>query len=164
MNPTINFCRTFEGCLPRLRRLSFFRPSVSSKSFRCRACIFSTMSSLLLHPLIHCTTTNVTPACDAAVYFLTLFDIAILWLLMNVAIFCVVELSKNSSISAWNNPISTGCALSFKLFSFLALILSFDILVVSYCSVVLPCTSSFRCSHNLMKYFSVISIIKAPHT
>jgi hypothetical protein len=75
MNPTIDFCRTFEGCL--LRRLSFFRPSVSSKSFRCRACIFSIMSSLLLHPLIHCTT-DVTPAYDAAVYFLTLFAIAFL--------------------------------------------------------------------------------------
>jgi hypothetical protein len=71
------------GCL--LRRLSFFRPSVLSRSILCRACIFSIMSSLLLHPLIHCTT-YVTPACDAAVYFLTLFAIAFLWLLMNVAI------------------------------------------------------------------------------
>jgi hypothetical protein len=93
MNPTIGFCRTFKGCVPRLRRLSFFCPSVPSKSFCCCACIFSIMSSLLLHPLIHCTT-DVTPACDAAVNFLTLFAIAFLWLLMNVAIVCVVELSK----------------------------------------------------------------------
>jgi hypothetical protein len=126
MNPTIDYCRTFEGCVPCLRRLSLFHPSVSGKSFCCHARIF--MSSLLLHPLIHCTT-NVTPACDAAVYFLTLFAIAFLWLLMNVAIVCAVELSKYSSISARNNPIPTGHAFSFRLFSFLASILSFIFLV-----------------------------------
>jgi hypothetical protein len=161
MNPTIDFCRTFEGCL--LHRLSFFHPSVLSKSFLCRACIFSIMSSLLLHPLILCTT-DVTPTCDAAVYFLTLFVIAFLWLLMKVAIVCAVGLSKNDSMSAWNNPISTGRALSFKLFSFLASILSFVFLVVSCCSVVLPWTSSLSCSHNLIEYFSVISTIEAPQT
>jgi hypothetical protein len=91
MNPTINFCRTFEGCL--LHCLSFFCPSVSSKSILCRACIFSIMASLLLNPLIHCTT-DVTPACDAAVYFLTLFANAFLWLLMKVAIVCTVKLYK----------------------------------------------------------------------
>jgi hypothetical protein len=163
MHHTIDLCCTYDGCLLRLRRRSFFCPSVSSKSFLCRACIFSITSSLLLHPLIYCTA-NVTPACDAVVYFLTLFVIAFFWLLMNVAIGCAVDLSKNSSISAWNNPISTGRALSFKLFSFLASILSFVFLVVSCCSAVLPCTSSFRCSHNLMKYFSVISTIDDPHT
>jgi hypothetical protein len=59
MNPTIDFCRTFEGCL--LRRLSVFRPSVSGKSFLCRACIFSIISLLLIHPLIHCTTDVILP-------------------------------------------------------------------------------------------------------
>jgi hypothetical protein len=164
MNHTIDFCLTFEGCLHSLRCLSFFRPSVSSKSFLCHACIFSIMSSLLLYPLIHCTT-DLTPACDAATCFLALFVIAFLWLLMNVvAIVCAVDLSKNTSIYAWNNPISTGQAISFKLFSFVASILSFDFLVVSCCFVVLPWTFSLPCSNNLIKCFSVISATEAPHT
>jgi hypothetical protein len=126
MNHTINFCRTFDGCVPCLHRLSFDR-----------SCIFSIMSSSLPNPLKHFTT-HVTPACDNAIHFLTLFVIAFLWLLMNVAIVCAVDVSTNYLICAWNSHISNGRALSFILFSFLASILSFVFLVVSCCSAVLP--------------------------
>jgi hypothetical protein len=52
--------------------------------------------------------------------------------------------------------------LSFKLFSFLASILNFVFLVVSCCSVVLPWTSSLRCSHNLINTLVWFRQLKLP--
>jgi hypothetical protein len=161
MNPTIDFYRPLF--FAHRRHLSFFLPFVSSRSLRCRACIRSITLPLSFHPLIHCTT-NVAPALAAAVCFFPLFAIAFLWLLMNVAIICAVDLSRNTSMSLWNNPISIGLALSFNSFNFLASMLSFAFLVVSCYCTVFPCTSLFRSSHNCMKCCSVISTTAAPHT
>jgi hypothetical protein len=160
INPTINLCCPL---VVLLRRLSFFLPSVSSRSFCCPACIRSVTLSLLLHVRIHCTI-DVAPARDAAVYFFTLLAMTFLWLLMYVAIVCAVDLSKNDSMSVWNSPISTGLALSFNSFNFLASGLSFVFRVLSCCSTVFPCTSSLRSSHSCMKFCNVISTTDAPHT
>ena len=60
---------------------------------------------------------------------------------MNVVIVCAIDLSRKSSISAWNNPISISLAVSFSAFSFFASILSFVFLVLSCWFAVLLCTT-----------------------
>jgi hypothetical protein len=126
---------------------------VSSKSLHpyCSIILSIVLSMLLLHfPLL-----SVSSPC-----LLSLFQC----LMINVAIVCAVNLSRNSSMLLWNNPICIGLALSFNSFNFLASLLGFVFLVLSSCFTVFPCTSSLRSSHNCMKCLNVILTNAAPQT